>query len=662
MEDLEQEQAPGSTTTGQEASMRRAVFLGACVVVLVSVWATYSEFIVRSSRLNMSTFPIALFVPFLLLALVLNPLLRRLMPKFALSRSELLLILMMGWVSGVIPAADGLPGYLLGIIAAPYYFATPENGWTQYLHPHIPAWIAPSNSTRAMEWFFEGLPPGQSIPWGEWIVPLFWWLSFIAVVAMVSICMAVILRRQWAQNERLVYPLATTAMELASEPQSGHALPAFMRQTLFWIGFSVGFVMIAWNILAYFWPGVPIFPTGENWSGTWLYLGNEFPGIRLKLNLYTVGFVYLTNLEILFSVWFFYVLNVFQIGLFNRMGFSLKKSIGWGSSDEISGWEGFGALTMWVIWGMWISRVHLRRVFSCAFGSVDTEEGSEELMKYRTAGRATLLGVLYILLWLHASGMEYRMAAVITVGIFISYIGVSKIIAETGLLYVRTPLSGQSLAVYTLGSRTIASSSLTSMAFSFALISYRGLFLPPLVHAARLSDFIRVKKRTLLHSVIFSLSLSALVSITVTLYLAYGHGAYNFDVFPYSAGNKRAFDAAVSVMKGASGTSWERMSLFCVGAGLMAVLGVLRYRLHWWPVHPIGLTIAGTNFTRELAFSAFLIWGLKGILLKVGGVTLYGKGRVFFLGLLTGYALSVALSFLVDMVWFLGNGHVVHTF
>ena len=104
------------------------------------------------------------------------------------------------------------------------------------------------------------------------------------------------------------------------------------------------------------------------------------------------------------------------------------------------------------------------------------------------------------------------------------------------------------------------------------------------------------------------------------------------------------------------------MSLFCVGAGLMAVLGVLRYRLPWWPVHPIGLTIAGTNFTRELAFSAFLIWGLKGILLKVGGVTLYRKGRAFFLGLLTGYALSVALSFMVDMVWFRGNGHVVHVF
>ena len=42
----------------------RAVVLGSFFVVLVSVWATYSEFIVRASRLNMSNFALALFVPF----------------------------------------------------------------------------------------------------------------------------------------------------------------------------------------------------------------------------------------------------------------------------------------------------------------------------------------------------------------------------------------------------------------------------------------------------------------------------------------------------------------------------------------------------------------------------------------------------------------------
>ena len=93
----------------------RAVVLGAFFVVLVSVWATYSEFIVRASRLNMSNFALALFVPFVLCALIVNPVLKAQKPEWAFGRSDLLVALTMGLASAVIPAADGLPGYLLGI-------------------------------------------------------------------------------------------------------------------------------------------------------------------------------------------------------------------------------------------------------------------------------------------------------------------------------------------------------------------------------------------------------------------------------------------------------------------------------------------------------------------------------------------------------------------
>ncbi len=638
----------------------RAVILGGVVVAVVSVWATYSEFIVRSSRLNMSNFPLALFVTFVLLALALNPLLRVLGTRSALTRSELLLVLIMGLSSAVIPAADGLPGYLLGIIAAPYYFATPENGWAQYLHNHIPPWLAPSNSERAMDWFFEGLPGGQQIPWDVWTVPLFWWLSFIGAVAFVSICIAVILRRQWAQNERLIYPLATAALDIASAPETRRS--GTVWGALFWAGFAIGFVMIAWNILSYFSPGIPTFPTGKYRSGTWLRLGSSFPGIRIKFNLYTIGFVYFANLEVLFSVWFFYLLNVLQIGLLNRLGYALKISDQWGSSYEIAGWEGFGALFVFVAWGLWMARDHLRKVLHTVFNRADRVDDAGEIMRYKTAVWGTLLGLVYLLLWLRASGMEYRAAALCILGTLITYIGISKIVAETGLIYVRTPLSGQTFAVYTLGSRTLSGSSLTAMAFSYALISYRGLFMPPLVHAVRLADFVRGNRRAILAAVIFSLVLSALVSILLTLYLAYGHGAYNFDVWPYNSGNKAAFNSAVNKIKNASGADWDRITFFGVGAGLMAILSALRYRFPWWPLHPIGLTITGTNFTRELVFSAFLVWAIKGILLKVGGAMLYRRWQPFFLGILIGYALAVTLSFVVDVIWFPGNGHVVHVF
>ena len=58
-----------------------------------------------------------------------------------------------------------------------------------------------------MRHFYEGLPSGQGIPFEAWLGPLFWWLSLIFAIYFICFCMVVIFRRQWAENERLVFPL-----------------------------------------------------------------------------------------------------------------------------------------------------------------------------------------------------------------------------------------------------------------------------------------------------------------------------------------------------------------------------------------------------------------------------------------------------------------------
>ena len=46
-----------------------------------------------------------------------------------------------------------------------YYFASAENQWGEFVIPHLPAWLLPSNDGLAMTWFFEGLPPDEPAPW-----------------------------------------------------------------------------------------------------------------------------------------------------------------------------------------------------------------------------------------------------------------------------------------------------------------------------------------------------------------------------------------------------------------------------------------------------------------------------------------------------------------
>ena len=122
----------------------------------------------------------------------------------ALTPAELITAFVMGLVSSGIPIF--VTGYVLAVISKPYYGATPENDWGDLVQPYLPDWAVPRTDGEAMRLFYEGLPAGGSIPWGVWLGPLAWWVSFILALYITCFCLVVILRRQWMENERLVFP------------------------------------------------------------------------------------------------------------------------------------------------------------------------------------------------------------------------------------------------------------------------------------------------------------------------------------------------------------------------------------------------------------------------------------------------------------------------
>jgi len=101
----------------------RAVGVGTLLVVWVNFWVTYAEYVVHASRMNISHFPVALFASFFVLA-VSVALLRRYGRRFQLTASDLAVVLAMGMVGAMVPTS-GLMGFFLGVIATPFYFATP---------------------------------------------------------------------------------------------------------------------------------------------------------------------------------------------------------------------------------------------------------------------------------------------------------------------------------------------------------------------------------------------------------------------------------------------------------------------------------------------------------------------------------------------------------
>ena len=187
-----------------------AMLTGLGLCALISVGLPYGEFVIKGTRLGLSSStPAAFFLLFWLVALV-QPLLGLVRRHWAFNRAELLLITAMMMLATAIPSR-GFTGAAIPAISSVLYYATPENNWVELLLPHIPPSLIVQDEV-AIKQFYEGLPRGQSIPWGAWVGPLSWWLFFMAAFYLVLICAMVIMRRQWMDHERLLYPLGAGAL------------------------------------------------------------------------------------------------------------------------------------------------------------------------------------------------------------------------------------------------------------------------------------------------------------------------------------------------------------------------------------------------------------------------------------------------------------------
>ncbi len=617
--------------------------------VAANLWVNYIEYVIHASRMTLSHFPIGVLMVYLSLALVLNPLCKWLAARFALSPTELLVILAGGLVGGAIPSV-GLTGYFLGAIAAPYYFATPENQWAEYFHPYIPQWLAPRNVNNALDHLFEGRPPGADIPWNLWYIPVASWMVFITALFIASVCLAVLLRKQWVENERLPYPILRPVLDLTLRERG-----PFPR--LFWIGFSVAFGIIAWNMVNYFVPGFPQIPN-IRW-GPWVHFQRYFPGIWTRINMFTISFAYFANIDVLFSLWFFCVLFILRSGILNRYGYNASSIHT--TSGEFA-WMQMGAFVMLVFWGLWTARHHLKAVAQKALGRNGVLDDAEEMMRYRTAVLGLLLSVTFAVFWLWRAGMGFGVAGLYVLATLVIFLGVSRIVADVGLVFVCTPVGASEIVIHTIGPRNLSGPSLTTLAFSNALSSFgKGLFMPSVVHATKIADLCPRRHRPrVLTGIILAFAAGAAASITYTLYLGYTYGAYNFNDFPFTRYSRSGFSQALSQMKDPAVETPVRMVVFSIGAVIMSALTLLKYRLPWWPLHPVGFAIAGISYVHFSTFSVFIAWAIKFVILRIGGAALYRRYRPFFLGILVGYTAGVAVSIFVDVVWFPGAGHGIH--
>ena len=626
----------------------RSAILGIIVVVAVVTAAPYSIWMVRSSELTWSYFPTSAGFCFVVIYL-LNILVRRLKTNWALEPKELGTILIMGLVATGIPTF--IVGTLLAIISSPYYGATPENDWAGNIHPYLPEWVIPHDSGEAMRWFYEGLPQGQAIPFSAWIGPLFWMLSLILTVYFVCFCLVVIFRRQWVEHERLVFPLMEMPRLLIDD--EGRSI---LHTGIFWIGVAIPLGMILFNVIGSFYIGFPKlnFNTAVN-----LQLSREFPTISLMLYFPVIGFMYLVSTNVSFSIVFFYLIAVVQEGITNRIGYDVTRPDAFVWGMQSLSWQAWGGFVAMVGFSIWMGRRHLGAVLRQVFAGKRLIDDSDEMVSYRTAVYGSIIGFVYILGWLYKSGMDLHIAVLFILGVLIAYYGITRLVVQAGVYFLTPPVGSQAFVMAITGTG-IGGHNLVALGISYSWFGdVQSLFMPAAAHGARLGEVYKASR-----SMAYALGLAAVVGfvtcIVFVLMLCYKYGAGNFSSWYFIAGGGAggmAYDGVIRHFNEPWPTDWNKLSYFGVGVAAYFVLAVLQYRFHWWPLHPIGITLAPLWMTRLIIFSVFLAWISKAAIMRYGGIAAYREFRPFFMGLIAGYFLGIGVSYVIDIFWFMGEGH-----
>jgi hypothetical protein len=342
------------------------------------------------------------------------------------------------------------------------------------------------------------------------------------------------------------------------------------------------------------------------------------------------------------------VLNVYKIGMTESLGI-------YGAPSPEFAHIGMGAFLVLVFGGLYTARRHLADVVAAALGTGERQASAgddrSEVMSYRSAFWGMVLGLGFIAGWLCWSGMSPWLAVTFVVVCFVAFIGLTRIVCESGMAEAVAPTIAPGAIVSAVGATAIGHRGLGAMAMSYVWCSdIRTFVMASAANGLKLAEQTGAHRRPLFWLMLLAVLVSAPLSIYLTMRWAYGIGGVTLNSWFFEGGPMapwRWAQAQFLTPKGPNLTGWI---LTGVGAGLMALLAAMRQRFLWWPFHPLGFALAPVWIMDQQWMTIFISWLLKTLTLRYGGVKVYQRTRALFLGLILGQYCTNGLWLLIDQL------------
>lgn len=613
----------------------RAILIAIVLSILCGLWVRQAEIIVLASQITESVPPIpALGV--LVLLILLGPLLRVLSPRFGLSRQESLVIYNFVIVATGLSACSVIR-FLINIIGAPFYFATPQNHFSTFWHL-LPDWLVVKDP-QVIKNLYDAASPGP-VPWQFWLVPVLCWSVFILVLWVCMLCLVHIVRHRWTEEEHLPFPIIALPLEMTSEAREG-AKP-FFRNPIMWAGFSLSAIYNLINISHSLFPAIPFL--GKNFDFSPFMSNAPFSSmtpVSLEYRPELIGFGFLVPLELSFSIWFFYLVSKIEaltmfLNAYNVAGAPFAQEQGMGAFLVLGGWF------------VWQVRHDIARPFTNL--RLPRQQRSADAPLWPILG--FLASFLFLSLFMGAAGMAIWVAVVYLAIVLLTALVSTRIRAEAGVpLIWLFPYFQQYMIMYNVfGAAALTPATAPATPFVLFLMVWlsRGFYpayMSYQIESLKMADAVNIPRPRMAWTLVGAAIVGIGLAWFITLPTFYAHGAAHLGGGMWGTWvSNPEFQRILDVQRNHAPRDMNRIWAYSGGAAITLILLALRQRLVGFPLHPLGF--AAANCYGSLTWGPFLIvWVIKSLILRYGGISLYRRAVPGFLGFALGHL------FIAGVVW-----------
>lgn len=604
----------------------RAILIGLLLIPINSYWH------IQMTLVWLMNFPAILtllfnviFILFILVAI--NHLLKKYLPQAAFRQGELLLIYIM------LCTATALNGYdmmqcLVSIIGTGTWYATPENEWIERFGRYLPSWLT-IKDREILSPFYEGettLYMGRHI--NAWAVPIVSWTLFTLALVFVMMCINVLLRKQWIENEKLAYPIVELPFDMTREGKT-----QFFSNRGLWFGIAVAGGISLLNGFSYFYPQVPRIPIWVTSLNRFFTVKpwNAIYSMNITLYPFVIGLGFLMPLSLAFSYWFFYLFWQAQRVIGSHLGLSGLPGFPYPMAQVRGVWIG---LLLFALLG---GRKHLVRVLRKAFTGRGIDDANEP-MTYRNATIGIVIGTGLIIGFSHLAGLSLWFSFWFFIIYFALSTTITRIRAELGPPAHDMYGSGPDYILTTvLGTRRIGPQNLTVMTLFYWINreSYRAHPMPHQLEGFKLAARSGMSGKRIILAVLLATILGG-----VSCFWAFLHAGYQLGtearLYRTTWFAREGYTILASRLAHPANVSITDLSFMGIGFVFTVTVLLIRTRFLWWPLHPVGYAVTGWWIIGRLWFPLLISSIIKWATLKFGGARAYRRLVPFFQGLILG--------------------------